>query len=41
LMLVGGIILWGIVILSFLILAIWLLGKIIIFIWNKFFKEKI
>lgn len=39
--LVGGLILGVVVIVTFLILAIWILGKIIIFIWNKFFKERI
>lgn len=39
--LVGGIILGLIVIISFFILAIWLLGKIIILIWDKFFKGRI
>jgi predicted lipid-binding transport protein (Tim44 family) len=39
--LVGGLILGIAAIVTFLILAIWILGKVIIFIWNKFFKERI
>lgn len=39
--LVGGLILGVAAIVTFLILAIWILGKVIIFIWNKFFKERI
>ncbi len=41
LMLLGGVILWGTLILGFVILIIWLIGKVIIFIWDKFFKGKI
>lgn len=38
--LLGGLIFGVVVIVSFFILAIWLLGKGIIFFWEKFFKEK-
>lgn len=41
LLLAGGIILSGVFVVTFIVLAIWLLGKIIIFIWNHFFKERI
>ncbi len=38
--LLGGFILGVTLVVTFVILAVWLLGKIIIFIWNNFFKDK-
>jgi hypothetical protein len=39
--LVGGLILGVVVGVTFFIFAIWFLGKVIIFVWEKFFKNKI
>jgi len=39
--LVGGLIFGITVVITFFILAIWFLGKVIILAWEKFFKDKL
>ena len=39
--LVGGLIFGITLIITFFILAIWFLGKVIILVWEKLFKDKI